>query len=87
MPTTQWTRDDLVKALRVAQTYEKKEAHLELRKARIILEGDIKARIVVWDEARCIISYGKAAVRATLPLSLMKFKYVREKKEEPLVSF
>ena len=68
-------------AITVAAKLDEKEKPLmELRIGTIILEGDIKAKVISWDSTWCAIRYGKGHLReATLRRGLMNFRYAKKK--------
>lgn len=75
------TIDELNQAVASAMQIDQREAPLkELRKATIMLEGDLKVRVIAFNDDHCIVRFGDKDKREeALKRKFMNFRYLKEK--------
>lgn len=77
MPTI-WTDETLSTATK--EVHEMEKSLKEMRNATIVLEGDLRVKIIGWDSRNCVIRYGKYSKHdVSLPRRFMTFRYLKEK--------
>lgn len=75
-----WTREDFERSVKYAMELDRNQTPKELKVGTIILEGDLKVKIKAWDQAFCVVRYGKKYRKeVTLRREFMKFRYAKEK--------
>lgn len=77
MPTI--TLEGLKRSVQNIMAIDDMATRKKMRVGSIILEGDIKAKILGFDDRTCKIRYGKFKSEVALDRRFMSFKYVKEK--------
>lgn len=76
-----WDKEMFERSVKYTMELDQQSEPLkELRAGTIILEGDLKVKVVGWDRNLCVVRFGKKRTQeVTLQRRFMKFRFAREK--------